>query len=223
MIFTDGLLSKSLTDKHTIACFIHQYARNDNWHELDGPRGNLGYGWIHYSFIRNIKPNNILVIGSRYGFIPAICALACKDNGHGHVDFVDAGFDQNNSKHSSTHWGGVGYWNSTEGKSSFFKFGLNKIVSIYVTTSAEFIKTHPKNKWAYIYIDGDHSYLGVRADYDNYWPRLLSGGIMAIHDIYSKNTGLLHYGTPRLWREIKKTNKHTFEFPGLYGLGILQK
>ncbi len=33
-----------------------------------------------------------------------------------------------------------------------------------------------------IFIDGDHSYEGVKADYENYVPMVRSGGIVAFHD-----------------------------------------
>jgi hypothetical protein len=41
-----------------------------------------------------MRPKRVLCVGSRYGYIPAICAYACKENNYGVVDFVDAGFDE---------------------------------------------------------------------------------------------------------------------------------
>jgi methyltransferase family protein len=88
------MFDNSLISIKTAKKLIRIYARKDNWHELDYKSGNLGYGWIHYGLIRALKPDRVLVIGSRYGFIPAICALACKDNRKGMVEFVDVGYDQ---------------------------------------------------------------------------------------------------------------------------------
>ncbi len=34
----------------------------------------------------------------------------------------------------------------------------------------------------FCYIDGDHSYNGVKRDINAFWPKLKSGGIMAFHD-----------------------------------------
>jgi predicted O-methyltransferase YrrM len=36
---------------------------------------------------------------------------------------------------------------------------------------------------ALLFLDGDHSYEGVKADVDAWWPKLRPGGIMAMHDI----------------------------------------
>lgn len=38
------------------------------------------------------------------------------------------------------------------------------------------------NSLGLVYIDCDHSYEGVKADIENYYPKLVSGGIMAFHD-----------------------------------------
>lgn len=44
-------------------------------------------------------------------FVPAICAVGCRDNGFGKVDFVDAAMDMNDvNKVAGNHWGGVGFW-----------------------------------------------------------------------------------------------------------------
>ena len=38
----------------------------------------------------------------------------------------------------------------------------------------------------FVYIDGNHDYLFVKADMENYWLKIKSGGIMAGHDIDSE-------------------------------------
>ena len=57
---------------------------------VDSKADYFGFGLIHYSLVTNIKPKRILCIGSKKGFIPAVCALACRDNRFGTVDFVVA-------------------------------------------------------------------------------------------------------------------------------------
>lgn len=224
-------LKKNQFSKKFISEFIDHFARGDNWHEIDKTKGDMGYGWIHYGLIRNLKPERILVIGSRYGFIPAVCALACKDNKKGTVDFVDAGYDQANPEHNkklgakkSIHWGGVGFWKQVKPEKHFSKFGLEKYIKIYIMTSNEFSKKYPVRKWAYIYLDGDHSYGGVKKDFKRFWPKLEKGGYLLLHDIYTKNLGGLNYGVSSFWQELEKFKEHNLiEFPGKYGLGIIQK
>lgn len=39
---------------------------------------------------------------------------------------------------------------------------------------------------AFVYLDGDHSFDGVRRDLTAWWPKVQSGGILAGHDYYDK-------------------------------------
>jgi cephalosporin hydroxylase len=75
-----------------------------------------------------------------------------------------------------------------------------------------------------LFIDGDHSYDGVKKDYEMYSPLVARGGAIAFHDIVDgeeANVG----GVPRLWRELKQTRQH-LEFvkswqQGGWGIGVL--
>lgn len=199
------------------------YARRDNWHNQDRKKGNLGYGWIHYALIRNLKPKRVLCIGSKYGFVPAVCAAGCRDNNFGKVDFVDAGFDIDDFSGPGVHWGGVGFWKKCNPKKYFGRFGLADYIDLYVMKSGGFAKKFPKRKYDYIHIDGDHSYLGVRSDFELFWKRLNKNGFMALHDIASPDKDGNVYGTRKFWKELKKKNKTALEFNQDPGVGIIQK
>lgn len=216
MFISNNFLGKKIAKK-----LIKNYAKDDNWHEVNGKIGDLGYGWIHYGLIRMLKPSRILCVGSKYGFIPAVCALACKDNGKGVVDFVDAGFDQN--IHDKNHWGGVGTWKNIDKDEYFGKAGLGKYIKLHVMTTAIFKKKYSKRRWDYIHLDGDHSYDGIKFDYRSFWPSLKKGGFMAFHDIKTKNLGGLKYGVRKFWKELGVKHKNMMEFGGKCGLGIIQK
>ena len=58
----------------------------------------------------------------------------------------------------------------------------------------------------FLFIDGDHSYEGVKKDFEMYAPLVKKGGIIALHDIveHPKETGC---GAAKFWREIKKDYK----------------
>lgn len=217
------VVSSGIVSREKIRKFIFEFAKDDNWHEIDRDTGNLGYAWIHYAFIRIFKPKKVLCVGSRYGYIPAICALACKDNGEGCVDFVDASYDQNNAE-DLNHWGGVGYWKTEEGKNAFKKFGLNDFIQLHVLTTREFKKKYPKRKWGYMYLDGDHSYDGIKNDFTFFYQSLLKKGVCSLHDINTQDLGDLEYGVNVFWRELCKSKKYNIlELPGETGLGIIQK
>jgi cephalosporin hydroxylase len=80
-----------------------------------------------------------------------------------------------------------------------------------------------------LFIDGDHTYEGVKADYEAYAPLVRSGGLIAFHDIiedhqtrYGRSSGGWAGDVPRFWREVSLGQK-TWEFiadPEQDGMGI---
>jgi predicted O-methyltransferase YrrM len=82
----------------------------------------------------------------------------------------------------------------------------------------------------FLFIDGDHSYEGVRRDYELYSPLVRDGGIIAFHDIvadhrtrFGKETGCYAGGVHRLWAEVKVASPRWREFvrdPDQDGFGI---
>ena len=210
----------SLMDKSVVKQLMNTFHADEYGHEANIELADLGYGWVHYGLLRQIKPRRVLCIGSRHGYIPAILAQACNDNGFGHVDFVDAGYGSDNDNH----WTGIGLWKTQAGKNVFRNAGLGNHISVYVQTTIEFADKYPLNEYEYIYVDGDHSYKGVSRDYKLFWPMLRGGGMMVFHDIgvkEKKPEGI--YGVWKLWKKIKLT-KQTMEFSfSGSGLGVLQK
>ncbi len=223
LVDTTGIFSinhQSLIKRHVGRLLISEYA-GDEGHNTNFQQFFLGFGLIHYSYVRNIKPAHILCVGSRMGYIPAILALACKDNGTGHVDFVDAGYDRDNIKNN---WSGTGFWKKNDPNKHFSKLRISNYITTHVMTTQEYADTYPKRTYEYIYIDGDHSYKGVSLDYSLFWPMLSNKGFMVFHDVHVKWTkNLGRFGVWRLWRELKNKNKIIFPFPEDSGLGILQK
>ncbi|MDX1993564.1 MAG: class I SAM-dependent methyltransferase [bacterium] len=83
-----------------------------------------------------------------------------------------------------------------------------------------------------LFIDGDHSYAGVKADFEMYSPLVRSGGIIGFHDIvpdYKARKGIqTEHKTgevPQFWQEIKSQYQsqeliEDKEQDG-YGIGIL--
>jgi len=54
----------------------------------------------------------------------------------------------------------------------------------------------------FIFIDGDHTYNGVKQDFQMYSPLLRKGGIIAFHDILERPKEL-HCEVDRFWKEVK--------------------
>jgi predicted O-methyltransferase YrrM len=82
------------------------------------------------------------------------------------------------------------------------------------------------NKIDLLFIDGDHSYEGVKIDFEMYEPLVKAGGIIVLHDIipHRQESGC---GVDKYWGEIKKNHEHRecIENPdqGWGGLGFIIK
>lgn len=61
------------------------------------------------------------------------------------------------------------------------------------------------NELDYLFIDGDHSYDGVKDDFYMYMPFVKEGGLIAFHDIQPHTKGA---EVDVFWREIKGLYKH---------------
>lgn len=75
----------------------------------------------------------------------------------------------------------------------------------------------------FLFIDGDHTYQGVREDWETYGPLVRPGGMVAFHDVAMnyENTEV-----KRLWDEIKMHFPHREYLEhqkGFYGIGLLYK
>lgn len=68
----------------------------------------------------------------------------------------------------------------------------------------------------FLFIDGDHSYEGVKRDFEMYSPLVRKGGIIAFHDIvpdyytrYGIRAASYTGGVPKFWREIRDAYRHS--------------
>jgi cephalosporin hydroxylase len=88
-------------------------------------------------------------------------------------------------------------------------------------------------KLDFLFIDGDHTFEGVKLDYEMYSPLVRRGGIIAFHDIvsdfnqkYGIKSNSYTGGVPRFWEYIKRTEGNTVEFVESleqdgYGIGVV--
>jgi predicted O-methyltransferase YrrM len=212
--------SKKIANESRIFELMKHFQEDEYGHEANIKTADLGYGWVHYGLIRQLRPKRVLCIGSRHGYIPGVLAQACYDNNQGRVDFIDAGFGLDDKQN----WTGEGFWRTKKGKQTFQKIGLDNFISLHVTTTKKFAKDYPDVFYDYIYIDGDHSYQGVKFDYDTYWSKLRKGGYMVFHDVCVKGTKPEgEYGVWKLWNKLEKKNNIIKITYTESGLGIIQK
>jgi predicted O-methyltransferase YrrM len=75
-----------------------------------------------------------------------------------------------------------------------------------------------------LFIDGDHTYNGVKADFENYLPFVAKGGMVVFHDI-CKHASVLDCKVDLFWAEVREKYPHQ-EFiqnpdQGWAGIGVL--
>lgn len=82
------------------------------------------------------------------------------------------------------------------------------------------------NKIDFIFIDGNHSYHGVKSDYENYKQFIHNGGIIAFHDIWMHHSSEpIRYddgydgAVTRFWKEVD-ANKEDFQGKTGFNIGI---
>lgn len=80
-----------------------------------------------------------------------------------------------------------------------------------------------------LFIDGDHTYEGVKSDYISYSRFVRRGGLIAFHDIVDRpENSVENVDVPRFWRELQGT-KHEFvcncswtsHTPVIGGIGVI--
>lgn len=205
--------SSGLVDEKEFGTFVRRFGAKDG-NETEGEQA-----LVAYAFVRNLRPTRTLCVGSAKGLLPAICALACKDNRTGLVDFVDAGYGL---EHAS-HWGGVALWRQRSASSVFGVKGLDRYIRTHVTTTTAFARLHAEERYGFAVVDGDRSREGFSADIGWIWRRIDNGGFLMVPDVLGKANSC--GTTPCVEQVWRSTFSHTgILVPvGDTAIGIVQK
>jgi predicted O-methyltransferase YrrM len=130
--------------------------------------------WLLYGLARSSKPEVCVEIGSARGKSACYVGLALKRNDRGKLYAIDP--------HTQTNW------NDTESVDTLAvitrnlqKAGVANYVEIVRKTSGEAVAG-----WSaridMLFIDGDHSYEGVKADWERFLPFMNPFGVVIFHD-----------------------------------------
>jgi hypothetical protein len=209
---------------------------------------HLGDGLIVYSIIQHMRAKNCVCIGSGGGFIPRIMTAARKDlykqgifEGNGDYNWGDIG-----ATYLVDACNGVGGYNDLEDENSFFRFMFTPRFIKETSENAYYNFFVPQDiKIDVLFIDGDHSYEGVKLDFELYSKLLAPKGVVILHDsdenysnslIISEDTKKDHHsfdGPARFIKELQKNtewnlvnlfNFHTFtDKPSSSGITIINK
>jgi hypothetical protein len=146
---------------------------------------HMGDGLIVYSMIQHMRAKNCVVIGSGGGYIPRIVTQA-------RIDLHSQGIFEGNN---DLNWGdigatyvvdacnGIGGPNDLENEESFYR---KHFYPRFIKATSEdayydfFVRQDIKID--FLFIDGDHSYEGVKKDFDLYSTLLSKHGVIILHD-----------------------------------------
>lgn len=195
---------------------------------------HMGDGLMVYSIIQHMRSKVCVCIGSGGGYIPRIMTQA-------RIDLYKQKIFEGNSDYN---WGdigvtyvidacnGIGGPNNLENEESFFrqKFYPRIIKSESERAYYDFF-VRQDIKIDLLFIDGDHSYEGVKKDFDLYSKILNNKGIIIIHDtderyenslLISEDAKKDHYrfdGPAKLIKELSKSK--SWNLINLFNYGIL--
>ena len=171
---------------------------------------HIGDGIMVYSIIQHMRAKNCVCIGSGGGFIPRIMTQARIDlhkqnifEGNGDYNWGDIG-----TTYVVDACNGVGGPNDLDDEDSFYRknFYPRFIKSTSVDAYYDFF-VRQDIKIDVLWIDGDHTYEGVKTDFELYSKILSDNGIIIIHDTDS------NYEETLIVSEDAKKDHYRFDGP----------
>ena len=165
--------------------------------------------------IKKRQPRVLVEIGTANGgTLSAWCALAAPQATIVSIDLP-----------GGIHGGGYAYWRTIIYR-QFAQPGqtlhLLRADSHQPETLAQLKQLLPPAGVDFLFIDGDHTYEGVKADFDMYSPLVRKGGLVALHDI-CLHPPEQNSHVDKFWAELRKKFPATSELvenPQQGGLGI---
>ena len=157
-----------------------------------------------YELVAPMKLKTVVEIGTASGGVFwGLCQLAASDAKVVSIDLPGGPF-------------GGGY--TAEEERKFHLFGKKgqqlfflKMDSHRKETLSKLREIIGRAKIDLLVIDGDHTYDGVKADWEMYSPLVKGGGVVMFHDICHHPT-IPECQVERFWKEIKQTGRKTVEY-----------
>jgi len=173
---------------------------------------HMGDGIVVYSLIQHLRAKNCVCIGSGGGYIPRIMTQA-------RIDLHKQGIFDGNDNYN---WGdigatyvvdacnGIGGPTDLENEDSFYRktFYPRFIKDTSENAYYNFFVLHDI-KVDFLFIDGNHTYEGVKKDFDLYSNLLSDNGIIVIHDTDE------NYENNLIVSEDAKKDYHKFDGPSI--------
>jgi len=174
-------------------------------------------------FVKGMSFNNILEIGTaKGGMFFALCQIASPTANLISLDMPGGDF------------GARGYVETDEDIERMNSFGKPKQKLSFIrsdshkeTTLKRTKKILGNKKLDLLFIDGDHTYEGVKKDWEMYSPLVKNEGLVIFHDILDQEAMFPTCKVEPFWNELKRQNE-TWEFIDdtgdvWGGIGVLRK
>jgi predicted O-methyltransferase YrrM len=166
-----------------------------------------------------MKPNVCVEIGSARGKSACYIGMALKENGTGKLYAIDP--------HTQTSWNDSDSVNTFDVmQSNLLRCGVKEQVTIVRSNSADALRNWHE-EIDLIFIDGDHSYEGVKADWEGFRPFVKQFGLVIFHDTtwelkpdprwYREDMGV-----PRFVEELRRDGYQVLTIDHDCGVSIVQ-
>ena len=130
--------------------------------------------YLLYGLVRSMKPEVCVEIGSARGRSTCFIGMALKENGRGKLFAIDP--------HQLTNWND---YKSVD----TFEIIMNNLAALHITNQVEIVRMTSEEAargWSrqidMIFIDGDHTYDGIKRDWELFVPHLTTFGVVIFHD-----------------------------------------
>jgi predicted O-methyltransferase YrrM len=176
--------------------------------------------WMLYSLTRALKPEVCVEIGSARGKSTCYVGLALEENQKGRLFAIDP--------HTLTKWNDQDAVDTYEVlRKNLASFGVGHRVEIIREYSHE-AAGHWRTPIDLLFIDGDHSYEGVKRDWQLFTPHLREFGVVVFHDtIWEVGKVDEQYrrqdmGVPGFVDELRREGYPVITLPNDCGMSIVQ-
>jgi len=170
---------------------------------------------------RVVKPNNVLEIGSyHFASANAMAKIMDQNKATGVIDSFDirvGGYDGKTigPKNSRIR---AHYWRPHKTRTDKFKYEHAYYLDFQNMTNDEIFEKNveylksiaPESGYDMIYIDGDHSYIGVSYDWEYAQVVANENTVVVFDDLYVR----CHPGVEKFWKELKCPKGNKWDFKG---------
>lgn len=187
------------------------------------PSGLGDSGWLLHGLVRSMKPEFCVEIGSAHGYSTCLIALALKLNLRGRLWAVDP--------HRENAWSDPNPAGSLHVlRHNLRSLGVSTFVEVVPKCTSDAVLDLP-DRVDFAFIDGDHSYEGVKLDWSILLPRLAEFAVVVFHDsMWERRADDPHYqkwrrpgvGVPRFLEELRHSGYPVVTIDNDWGLTLVQ-